>query len=361
MVAELEADGADPGRLYEEGRRARVALETAREQVAGLVGARPREVVFTATGTEAVNTAIAGAVARGLDGGRGHVVTSAVEHSAVLEACRRWARDVTIVGVDELGRVDAGAIEAAVRDDTALVSVQTANHEVGTRQPVDDVAARMQETGALLHVDACASVGHDPLDFGTLGADLCSITAHKLGGPAGIGALLVRRGLRVPPLVLGGEQERARRGGMENLAATAGFGAVAVELSEEGRLASESARDRARIERLRAAVRRVEGVVVHGDPDAGLPHLVSLSVEGVEAEPVLLGLDQAGIAAHSGSACSSETLEPSPVLEAMGADAERSLRLSVGWATIDSDVDRFAEAFPAVVERLRSMRTRPGP
>ncbi len=356
MIAVLEADGADPGRLHQEGRRARVAFEAAREQVAVFVGARPREVVFTASGTEAVNTAIAGATMRGLDDGRGHVVTAAVEHSAVLDACERWGHELTVVDVDRHGRVDPGEVAAAIRDDTALVSIQTANHEVGTRQPVDDVIECVHGADVLVHVDACASVGHDPVDFVSLGADLCAITAHKLGGPTGVGALLIRRGLCIPPLVLGGEQERARRGGMEDLATAAGFGAAAGELSQEGRLADEAAREHARSERLRAAACKVEGVVVHGDPDDTLPHLVSLSVEGVEAEPVLLGLDQAGIAAHSGSACSSESLEPSPVLEAMRVDAEHSLRLSVGWATTDPDVERFADTFPGVVERLRSLR-----
>ncbi|HEY5172999.1 MAG TPA: aminotransferase class V-fold PLP-dependent enzyme, partial [Acidimicrobiia bacterium] len=202
----LESSFGDPGRLHSEGRATRVALETAREQVASFFGARPREIVFTSSGTEAVNTAVDGALRRA----RGHVVTTAVEHSCVREAAARTTNDTTVVGVDGFGRFDADAVIDAVRADTTLVSVQLANHEVGTVQPVADVCGALRERGLLVHVDACAAAGHVAVDFAALGADLCSVTAHKLGGPLGAGALLVRRGLRVPPLLVGGAQERGR-------------------------------------------------------------------------------------------------------------------------------------------------------
>ncbi|MGH9032062.1 MAG: cysteine desulfurase family protein, partial [Acidimicrobiia bacterium] len=347
MVPFLREQHADPGRLHAEGRVTRVALEAAREQVAAVVGARPREVVFTSSGTEAVNAAVWGAVARAGDGDA-HTVTTAVEHSAVLDACRRSSAEVTVVGVDELGRFDPDEVIAAVRPETALVSVQLANHEVGTLQPATAVATRCREQGVLVHVDACMAIGHVAVDFAGLGADLCSVTAHKLGGPKGAGALLVRRGLRVPQLIVGGAQERARRGGLEDVPAMVGFGAAVAELADGGGLAVEADAARRLTDRIALdATARVPGVARYGDPDGRVPHLVCLGIDGVEAEPVLLGLDQRGVAVHSGSACSSEMLEPSPILEAMGVDAEHSLRVSVGWDTTDADVDAFLDAFPA--------------
>ena len=239
----------------------------------------------------------------------------------------------------------------------SLLHCQWANHEVGTLQPVAEVVEHCRRLGIRTHVDAVAAVGHVPVDIGGIGADLVSISSHKLGGPAGIGALVVRRGLRLEPFMVGGEQERARRAGLENVAAAVGFGAAAAALAEGDCSPAEEAAarqwtDRARTGR-RADVRRAPSAI----PVDRLPHIVCLGVEGVEAEPVLLGLDQAGIAVHSGSSCSSETLEPSPVLEAMGVDGERSLRISVGWSTTDADIDAFEAAFPRVVDGLRALRS----
>lgn len=357
MVSFLRDHHADPGRVHTEGRVVRVALERAREEVAAFLGAVAREVVFTSGGTEAVNAAVWGAVARAAGHDRGaHVVTTAVEHSSVLEGCRRSGGEVTVVGVDRQGRFDPQDVVAAVRPDTALVTVQLANHEVGTVQPVAEVVAACRDRGVLVHVDACMAVGAVPFGFDALGADLASVTAHKLGGPAGIGALLVRRGLRIPPFVVGGAQERARRGGIENVAAAVGWAAAVAELAGDA-LGREAARLRTLTDRLLVeAQASIEGLHVYGDPVDRLPQLVCLGVEGVEAEPVLLGLDQHGVAVHSGSSCSSETLEPSPVLQAMGVDAEHSLRVSVGWPSSDADVDAFLAALPDVVTRLRALR-----
>jgi cysteine desulfurase len=306
--------------------------------------------VFTATGTEAVNAAVFGSLARA---GAGHVVTTAVEHSSVLDAVARGSDDVTVVGVDRRGRFDAREVADTVRADTVLVSVQLANHEVGTLQPAADVVALVRERGdAVVHVDACAAAGHATVDFHALGADLCSVTGHTFGGPKGAAALLVRRGLRFPPFVVGGAQERARRAGIEDVPAIVGFGAACAAIGDD-----EPATERALADRLAVgALRRVEGVERYGDPDAGLPHVVCLGVEGVEAEPILLALDQRGVAVHSGSSCSSESLEPSPVLAAMGVDADRSLRASVGWSSTDADVDAFLDTFPVVVGLLRDLR-----
>jgi cysteine desulfurase len=355
------AAAGDPSRVHAEGHAARVALETARQQVAALFGARPREVVFTSGGTEAINAAVFGAAARATAatpgvGGNPHFVVTAVEHSAVLEAVRRAGR-VTVVGTDGYGRVDPAAVLAAIEPDTALVCVQLGNHEVGTLQPAAEVMAACRERGVLGHVDACAAAGHVPVDFAVLGADLASVTAHKLGGPRGVGALLVRRGLRLPPLLLGGAQERGRRAGAENVAAAAGFGAAAAELAGAGRLEAEAAAARLRTDRLLSeAPVLLPGMSVFGDPIDRLPHLVCLGIDGVEAEPVLIGLDRRGVAVHSGSSCSSETFEPSPVLRAMGVDADHSLRVSVGWSSTDADVDIFLKTLPEVVSRLRLLQ-----
>jgi len=343
----LESSFGDPGRLHAEGRTTRVALETAREQVAACFGARAREVVFTSSGTEAVNTAVAGALARA---GGGHAVTTAVEHYCVRDAIARGATDVTLVGVDRLGRFAVDDVVAALRPNTTFVSIQLANHEVGTVQPATEVCAGLRDRGVLVHVDACAAAGHVPVDFAGLGADLCSVTAHKFGGPLGAGALLVRRGLRVPPLIVGGAQERARRGGIENVPAWVGFGAACAVVD----VAEEAGAQRALVDRAATVVGLVTGIERFGD--GSLPNLLCLGVDGVEAEPILLALDQHGVAVHSGSACSSETLEPSPVLEAMGVDADRSLRVSVGWSSTTADIERFVEVFPGIVERLRGLR-----
>ena len=353
MLPYLREHHADPGRLHAEGRATRVALEDAREQVAACFGARPREVVFTASGTEAVNTAVWGALAKSPE--PGHVVTTAVEHSCVRDAIARGRCDVTVVGVDRGGRFDADEVIDAMRADTTLVAVQLANHEVGAVQPaVPAITGAARARGVLVHVDACAAAGHLPLDFRALDADLCSVTAHKLGGPKGAGALLVRRGLRLDPFVVGGAQERARRAGIEDVPAWVGFGATCTALDLPG----EAANQRALIEIAAQVTDRVPGISRFGPTDAAasLPNVLCLGVDGVEAEPILLGLDQHGVAVHSGSSCSSETLEPSPVLAAMGVDADRSLRLSVGWSSTAADVERFVEVFPGIVERLRGLR-----
>ncbi|MEZ5182599.1 MAG: aminotransferase class V-fold PLP-dependent enzyme [Acidimicrobiales bacterium] len=273
MVRALTDLVGDPGRIHEEGMAARVALETAREQVAALLGARGREVVFTSGATEAIAAAAWGAGERGrtkgiAEGGRVHHVVTAVEHSAVRASAARDG-DVTVVRVDGGGRVDADEVLAAIRPATACVHVQWGNHEVGTTQPVAEVVAACRERGVLVHVDAAQAVGRAPIAFDDLGADLLSLSGHKLGGPPGTGALLVRRGLRLPPLLLGGDQERARRAGLEPVPALVGLGAAADEVAAT--MADEVARNQAQAERLRAASARLAGVTAYGDPDHRLP------------------------------------------------------------------------------------------
>lgn len=342
---------ADPSRVHTEGRMARAALEAARDQVAGLVRVRPRQVVLTSSGTEAVNAAVWGA----LEARPGRVVHADVEHSAVTAASAR--HQTAKVPVDEFGRLDLGQLESVLADGAALVHCQWANHEVGTVQPVAEVVELAHREGALVHVDACAAAGHVPLDLAETGADLVSVSAHKMGGPPGVGALILGRGLRIPAFIAGGAQERGRRAGMENVAAAAGFGAVADVLSGP-RLAEEEAAARDWTQQILSTVSAIDRVSAYGDPQSRLPHIVCVGVEGVEAEGILIGLDQAGVAAHSGSACSSEELEPSPVLAAMGVDAEHSLRISVGWSTTREDVDALGTALPEVVDRLRALGPR---
>lgn len=344
-VAALGAGGGDPSRIHTGGMHSRVALEEARELVADALGARGREVVFTSGATESIFTACWGAAPRG-----SNQVLAAVEHSAVRLGAESLGQ-VRIAGVDSTGRIDPDELFALVDDDTALVHVQWANHEVGTVQPVADVVARCRERRVLVHVDAAQAVGRLPISFADLGADLLSVSGHKVGGPPGTGALLVRRGVRLRPLLVGGEQERARRAGMENVPGALGLAAALADID----VASEAARQAALTDRLRTALTSVSGVVLYGHPTERLPHLVCAGIADIEPQAVVLRLDRRRVMVHSGSACASEGLEPSPVLEAMGVDAHRSLRVSVGWSSTDADVDAFAAAFPAVVDELRQL------
>jgi len=337
---------ADPSRVHTEGRMARAALENARAQVADLFQVRPRQVVLTSGGTEAINAAVYGV----MTSRPGRIVFSGVEHSAVTASSAVYPHGV--VPVDSVGRSDVEALEQELSaGDVTLVHCQWANHEVGTRQPVESVIEVSHAAGALVHIDASAAVGHDPVQLG--GADLLSFSGHKFGAPAGTGGLVLASGLRIDSLLRGGAQERGRRAGMENVAAAVGLGAAAEVLSRSRE--DEARRARQQMEGLARLCLAVEGVTRYGDPVDCLPHLLCLGVAGVEAEGVLIGLDQAGVAAHSGSSCSSEDLEPSPVLEAMGVDAEHSLRFSVGWNTTDADMAAAGAAFVAAVARLRAL------
>ena len=350
----------DPGRLHEEGRIVRDALEEAREEVAGLLGAVPRQVVFTSGATEAINAAVWGAC-RAAPGAP--VLCAAVEHSAVRDASARLA-PVETLPVDGTGRLDVEVLHARLQATAlprpALVHCQWANHEVGTLQPVHQVVALCREAGVTVHVDAAAACGHVPTDVGALDADLVSVSAHKLGGAPGAGALVVRRGSRFEPLLVGGAQERGRRGGLEPIPALLAFGATAAALASDGgrTMDEEAGVAQRQIATMVDGALAVDGVELVGaaDPEDRLPHLVCLGVHGVEAEPVLIGLDRSGVAVHSGSACSSEAIEPSPVLEAMGADPSHSLRVSVGWTSTDEDGAAFVDAFARVVADLRALR-----
>jgi cysteine desulfurase len=342
---------ADPGRPYQEGRLASALIEQARTELASMLEVSERQVIFTSSGTEAANFAIA--TAR-LDRPELPVVSSGVEHAAVRLTAEKTGPVIDLhVGAD--GTIDLEHLRSVLGQPVALVNCQFANHEVGTCQPVADVIALSHDAGVPVHVDACAAIGQLPVDLGALGADYVSLSGHKFGAPPGIGALVIGRAKRVRPVMHGGDQERARRAGFENALGIVGLGATARALRAAD-LAQLAARAGAFRDRLAEAVCSIEGVTVFGNLAQRVPHILCCGIDGVEAEGIVLGLDQAGIAVHSGSSCSSEAFEPSPVLQAMGVDAEHSLRVSVGWQTDDGDVAAFAEQFPKVVAALRALR-----
>ncbi len=342
------------------GQQAKAALDDARTAVATLIGADPSEVVFTAGGTEADNLAIRGAAEAAEPSGRRHLVASAIEHEAVLNTLKALARRgwrTTLVPVDQSGIVAADRVREAIADDTALVSVMHANNEIGTIQPIAEIAAVAHERGALMHTDAVQSAGKIPVDVRALGVDLLALSAHKLNGPKGAGALWVKRGTRMLPILTGGKHERSRRAGTENVPAIAGFGTAATLAASK--MKTEGARVAALRDRLEAAVLRdVPGTAVNGAIEARVPNTTNISFERVEAESLLIALDLEGIAVSTGSACSSGTLEPSHVLRAMGFPAHRtqnSLRFSLGMFSTDADVDRVVAVLPALVEKLRGL------
>jgi cysteine desulfurase len=349
------------GSIHASGRAARAAVDRAREQVATLINADPREVFFTSGGTEADNLAIRGVLAAGT---RRRVIVSAVEHHAVLHAAdyiRRYdGADVVVAGVDASGRVDPDEVAAQITGDTAVVSVMHANNETGVVQPVDRIAAVCAERGVPFHTDAVQSAGRIPLDVQAVPVGLVALSAHKLYGPKGIGACYIRKGVTIVPQAVGGAQERGRRAGTENVPAIVGFG-VACELAR-----AELAREAERLARLRD--RLETGILaatpdarVNGARDARLPHVLNVGFPGADGESLILALDMEGIAVSSGSACTAGSLDPSHVLLAMGqshADAQSALRFSLGRANTDADIDRVLALLPQVVGRVRAARER---
>jgi cysteine desulfurase len=356
LAAMLTALGefGDPARLYRRARRARLLLDRSRERVAAAVGARPDEVIFTSGGTEAANLAVTGLV--GAAGRRRHLVVAAVEHTAVLAPARRLAAagfELSEVGVDRHGRVRPEELAAAVRDDTLLVCLQHANHEVGTVQPVREAAAAAHARGALLLVDACQTIGRLPVSVGELGADLLIGSGHKCYGPPGTGFLVAGGHVRLRPTLVGDDRERSHRAGMENLPGIAGMAAAVAARAVEG--PAENPRLAGLAERLRAGLAAIPDVVVHGHPEQRLPHLVAFSVLYVEGEALLLLLDAEGIAVASGSSCTTDSQEPSHVLTAMGALTHGSVRASFLGDATEADVGRLLAVLPAAVADLREM------
>ena len=350
----------NPSSVHAFGQEARAALEAARAEVASLIGASPSELVLTAGGTEANNFAIRG-VAAALEGTvRREIISSAIEHEAVLNTGRALARRgwaFTVLPVGPSGVIEPETLEAAISEQTALVSIMHANNEIGTIQPIERLARIAHDHGAVMHTDAVQSVGKIPVDASALAVDLLSLAGHKFYGPKGTGALWIRRGIRLAPLMTGGRQERNRRAGTENLPGLVGLGVAA------GLARREQASERDRLESLRnrleqGILERVPGTAVNGTATARVPNTTNISFDRVEAESLLIALDLEGIAVSTGSACSSGTLEPSHVLTAMGLGngrAQSSLRFSLGRGNTQAEIERVLDVLPGAVDKLRRL------
>jgi cysteine desulfurase len=357
MVQVLRSNFGNPSSAHAEGCEARAALEQARVHIAALLGANPGEILLTGGATEANNTALLGVLRARPEAGR-HVVSTAIEHPSVEAPLAQLEREgwrVTRVGVGTHGRVDADEVAAAIGPDTALVSVIWANNETGVVQPLERIATLARERGVLVHSDATQAVGKLPIDAGRVPIDLLSLSAHKFNGPKGVGCLVVRGGLGFEPLLHGGPQEQRRRGGTENVAGVVGLG-VACRLAQ--RELGDHLEDGTRLrDRLWEGIRaKIPGVRRNGSAAHVLPNTLNVEFEGAAGEVLLQALDLEGVAVSAGAACASGSIEPSPVLLAMGRTPEAargSLRFSVGWGVDEAQIDRTLVILPELVERAR--------
>jgi cysteine desulfurase len=349
----------NPSSIHFLGQEAKGAIEEARTKVAELIDARSEEIVFTSGGTEADNFALKGVVYANEHKGN-HIITSSIEHHAVMEVCKFLERRgfrITRLPVDKYGLVDPQDVKRAITDKTILISVMHANNQVGTIEPVEEIGKIAREARVYFHTDAVQTVGHIPVNVDELKVDLLSIAAHKLYGPKGVGALYVRKGTRLVSLMHGGEQEKRRRAGTENVPAIVGLGkAVEFAGQEMGKEAERLAYLRDKL--IKGLVEKIDHIRLNGHPTRRLPNNVNVSVDFVEGESMLLNLDLEGICASTGSACSSAILEPSHVLLALGLPPEQahgSLRLTLGRENTEADVERVLEVLPGIVARLRAM------
>jgi cysteine desulfurase len=349
----------NPSSAHSFGQDAREAIETARDTVASLLGAKPGEIVFTSGGTESDNCAIKGIAYANRNRGN-HIIISSIEHHAVTEPCHfleKQGFEVTMLPVDRDGRVDPDAVAKAITDRTILISIMHANNEIGTIQPIAAIGKIARERGVCLHTDAVQTFGHIPFTVDELNVDLLSLSAHKLYGPKGVGALYIRKGTRIVPFMHGGEQESKRRASTHNVPGIVGL-SRAVAVARERMDEEKETQTRCRDLLIGGILERIERSRLNGHPTERLPNNVNVSFEFVEGESMLLSLDMEGIACSTGSACSSGSLEPSHVLLALGLShqmAHGSLRFSLGRYTEERDIDRVLEVLPLVVERLRGM------
>ncbi|WP_294754719.1 cysteine desulfurase NifS [uncultured Ruminococcus sp.] len=345
--------------IYKLGRDAQRAVEDAREKVAKALGAEPREIYFTSCGSEADNWAVKGTAELMAKKGKKHIITSVFEHHAVLhttEYLEKHGFEVTYVPVSDKGLIDPEDVRKAIREDTALVTIMYANNEIGTIQPIDEIAAICREKGVLFHTDAVQAVGHVDIDVHKQGIDMLSLSGHKIHAQKGIGALYIRKGLILPNLIHGGGQERGKRAGTENVPAIVGLG-TAIEIATRN-IAEKNAVITPRRNKLIDNILKLPYTRLNGDRDKRLPGNVNISFEGIEGESLLLMLDINGICASSGSACTSGSLDPSHVLLSIGLKhevAHGSLRLSIEEDTTDEDIDYILEVIPKVVKHLRDM------
>lgn len=357
MLPFLTEYWGNPSSAYSFGHRLGEAMDAARSQVAALIGAEPREVIFTSCGTEGNNAAITSALAT--QPGKRHLVTTQVEHSATIKyakALQKRGVEATFLPVNSSGEIDLDLLRSSIRSDTALVSVMWANNETGILFPVERIAQICREKGTLLHTDAVQVPGKLPIDAHALDPDYMTISGHKLHAPKGVGALFVKRRTKFEPYIVGGGQERGRRGGTENVAGIVGFGKAA-ELAIAN-LSDEQTKVRALRDTLQAGIlATITGATINGALEPRLPNTLNISFEGVEAEGILLLLDREGICASSGSACTTGSLEPSHVLTAMGCSAERarsSVRFSLGIYNTEEDVSRVLDCLPGIIGKLRA-------
>jgi cysteine desulfurase len=359
MLPWLDGQFGNPSSLHSWGDNARIAVEEAREKVAALIGANPEEIIFTSNGTEANNLAVKGITAGSRRKGK-HIVVSAIEHFSILHAARSLEKqgyELSVVPVDEYGVINLEELKAAVDDDTVLVSIMAANGEVGTVQPIEEAARITAEKEVPFHTDAVAAASHIPIKVGELGLHALSLSSDLIYGPQGVGALWVKKGVRLIPLLDGGVQEGGRRGGTENVPGIVGMG-VAAELAQRNMAERTAHLKDMRDAMLTRLPQAMEHVYVTGHPTERLPWNASFVVEFIEGEGMLLFLDQQGVAVSSGSACTSRALKGSHVLTAMDIPPERaqgSILFSFGPGNVIEDVDYILEVFPPIVERLRSM------
>jgi len=349
----------NPSSIYQIAQKAKGAIEEAREKVAQLINAEPEEIIFTSGGTEADNIAIKGVIYANRKKGD-HIITSKIEHHAVLNTCKWLEKQgfkVTYVSVDRYGMVDLDKLKKSLTDKTILISIMHANNEVGTIELIPEIASIARERGIYFHTDAVQTVGKIPVDVKELEVDLLSLSGHKLYGPKGIGALYIRKGIKVSPLIHGGHHEKNKRAGTENVPGIVGLGKACEIAARE--MADETRRLKELRERLYKGLKeRIEEIVLNGHPRNRLPGILNICVKYVEGESMLINLDLEGICASSGSACTSGSLEPSHVLLAMGIPPEishGSLRFSLGRNTTEKEIDRVIEVLPPIVEKLRAM------
>ncbi len=359
MMPYLTAIYGNPSSPHSFGQEARKGVEHARDQVAKALNALPEEIIFTGCGTESDNTVLFGVAERYAKKGN-HIITTNVEHHAILHTCEALEKrgiEVTYLPVDENGMVTAEQVANAITDKTILVSIMFANNEVGTIMPIAEIGKVCRERGVLFHTDAVQAVGHMPIDVKAMNIDMLSLSAHKFHGPKGVGALYMKKGVRLPAYVMGGAQERNRRAGTENVAGIVGLGA-AIELATENLAESAARMTKLRDKLIAGIAARIPEVKLNGHPTLRLPNNVNYSIKYIEGESILLMLDMNGIAASSGSACTSGSLDPSHVLLALGLThevAHGSVRLTLSDETTEEDIDYVLEVLPKVAERLRAM------
>ncbi len=347
----------NPSSMHNFGGQVKARIDTARQQMASLLGADPEEIIFTSCGTESDNTALMSSL-RSYPNKR-HVVTTRVEHPAVLNCCQDLARrgyEVTFLPVDRQGNLDLNQVEDAIRDDTAIVSVMWANNETGVVFPVPEIAAMAKAKGAVFHTDAVQAVGKVPISLKDTQIDMLALSGHKLHTPKGVGVLYVRKGTPFVPYIMGGHQEHGRRAGTENVPYIIGIGRAA-QLAQE-RMNDENTRVKGLRDRLEQGLLKVEATMVNGDPARRLPNTSNVSFEYVEGESILLMLSDLGVCASSGSACTSGSLEPSHVLRAMGVPftaAHGSIRFSLSYYNTDKDIDHVLKHMPEIITRLRQI------